>query len=73
VVERYSAAGPDALRYEATIEDPKVFSRPWKISMPLYRRTDARAQLFEYRCVEFAEPLMYGHLSKQPAKEGATR
>ena len=73
VVERYSTAGPDVLRYEATIEDSKVFTRPWKISMPLYRRTEARAQLFEYKCVEFAEPVMYGHLSKQPAQEGAAR
>jgi hypothetical protein len=73
VVERYSAAGPDVLRYEATIEDPKVFTRPWKIGMPLYRRTEARAQLFEYKCVEFAEPVMYGHLSKKPAQEGAAR
>jgi hypothetical protein len=73
VVERYAAAGPDVLRYEATIEDPKVFTRPWKISMPLYRRTEARAQLFEYKCVEFAEPVMYGHLSKKQPEEGAAR
>ena len=74
VVERYTPTGPDVLRYEATIEDPKVFTRPWKISMPLYRRTrEERAQLFEYKCVEFVEPIMYGHLSKKPAQEGAAR
>jgi hypothetical protein len=73
VVERYAAGGPDVLRYEATIEDSKVFTRPWKITMPLYRRTEQRAQLFEYKCVEFAEPVMYGHLSKKPAQEGAVR
>ncbi len=71
VVERYSPAGTDRLRYEATIEDPKVFTRPWTISMPLYRRSEARAQLFEYKCVEFAEPVMYGPLSRQPASRGA--
>jgi hypothetical protein len=71
VVERYSLAGTDRLRYEATIEDPKVFTRAWKISMPLYRRSEARAQLFEYKCVEFAEPVMYGSLSRQPARRGA--
>jgi hypothetical protein len=68
VVERYTPLGPDALTYEATIEDPNVFSRPWKISMPLYRRLEKNAQLFEFKCVEFAEELMYGHLRKQPSK-----
>ncbi len=43
--------------YEATIEDPKVFSRPWKISMPLYRRLEKNAQLYEFKCVEFVEEL----------------
>ena len=64
VVERYTPQGPDAIRYEATIEDPKVFTRPWKMSMPLYRRLEKDAQLIEYKCVEFAEEVMYGHLSK---------
>jgi hypothetical protein len=65
VVERYTPLGPDVLRYEATIEDPNVFTRPWKMSMPVYRRLEKNAQLMEYKCVEFAEELMYGHLSKQ--------
>jgi hypothetical protein len=65
VVERYTPLSPDALQYEATIEDPKVFSRPWKISMPLYRRLEKNAQLMEFRCVEFVEELLYGHLRKQ--------
>ena len=68
VVERYTARSPDALNYEATITDPKVFSRPWKISMPLYRRLEKNAQVLEFKCVEFVEELMYGHLRKQPAK-----
>ena len=50
--------------YEATIEDPQLYTRPWKISMPLYRRLEKNAQLVEYKCVEFAEELMYGHLVK---------
>ncbi|MCZ6642708.1 MAG: hypothetical protein O7G86_03380 [Gammaproteobacteria bacterium] len=66
VEERYSKAGDNVLRYEATITDPKVFTRPWKISMPLYRRLEENAQLLEFKCVEFAEALMYGHLVKQP-------
>jgi len=66
VVERYTPIDADHLTYEATIEDPKTFTRPWKISMPLYRRVEKNTQLLEYICVEFAEELMYGHLSKRP-------
>jgi hypothetical protein len=68
VVERYTPLSADALTYEATIEDPKVFSRPWKITMPLYRRLEKNAQLLEFKCVEFVEELMYGHLRKQTGK-----
>ena len=68
VVERYTATGPDHLWYEATIEDPNVFTRPWKMSMPLYRRMEKNSQLLEYICVEFAEELLYGHLSKKPTR-----
>ncbi len=65
VVERFTRIGPDHLMYEATIEDPAVFTRPWKIKMPLYRRIDKPVQLLEYKCVEFAEELLYGHLRKK--------
>ena len=65
VVERYTPRSADTLNYEVTIEDPKVFSRPWKISMPLYRRVERNAKLLEYRCVEFAEELLYGPLRKK--------
>jgi hypothetical protein len=68
VVERYTPMGPDHLMYEATIEDPKTFTRPWKISMPLYRRVEKNAQLMQFKCVEFVEELMYGHLRKKPAQ-----
>ena len=68
VTERYSAIDANTLQYQATIEDPNVFSRPWTISMPLYRRREPNMQLMEYKCVEFAEELMYGHLRKQPAQ-----
>lgn len=64
VVERYTPVGPNTLIYEATIEDPNVFSRPWTIRMPLYRRLEENVQLLEFKCVEFAEELMYGHLRK---------
>jgi hypothetical protein len=65
VVERFTARSADTLSYEATLDDPNVFTRPWKISMPLYRRVEKNAQLMEYRCVEFAEDVIYGHLRKQ--------
>ena len=65
VTERYTAIDANTLQYEATIEDPNTFSRPWKISMPLYRRREPNAQLMEYKCVEFTEELLYGHLRKK--------
>ncbi len=65
VVERYSPLGPDAIRYEATIEDPKVFTRPWHITMPLYRRLEPNAQLTEFRCVEMVEETLYGQFRRQ--------
>lgn len=65
VIERYTPVSPDHLQYEVTIEDPKVFTRPWKMTMPLYRRLEKNVQLIEYKCVEFVEELMYGHLRKQ--------
>jgi hypothetical protein len=68
VVERYTPRSADTLMYEATIEDPNVFSRPWKISMPLYRRAEKNAQIMEYKCPEFAEEALYGHLRKNPVK-----
>jgi len=68
VVERYTPRSPDTLIYEATIEDPKVYTRPWKMSMPLYRHVEKNAQLLEFKCVEFAEEVIYGHLRKKPSK-----
>jgi hypothetical protein len=62
VVERYTPVSPYHLMYEATIEDPKVFTRPWKIRMPLYRRVEPNIQTMEFKCVEFSEEFIYGHL-----------
>lgn len=64
VTERYKVMGPDHIQYEATIEDPQVFSRPWTIKMPLYRRLEEGARLLEFKCVPFAEDAMYSHLRK---------
>lgn len=69
VVERFTPIGNIndmlALQYEATIEDSKVLTRPFKISMPLYRRVEPNAQLMEFRCIEFVEELAFGHLRRQ--------
>lgn len=64
VVERYTPQGRDHILYQATIEDPQVFSAPWSMTMHLYRRKEANARLLDFRCVEFAEEMMYGHLRK---------
>ncbi|PYR44634.1 MAG: hypothetical protein DMF89_27295, partial [Acidobacteria bacterium] len=69
VVERYTPQGSDVLLYEATIEDKKVFTRPWKISMPLYRRLEKNARLMDFRCVEFVEELLYGAYRKKPLSQ----
>lgn len=53
VVERYSFIDKDHIRYEATIEDPKVFTRPWKVTMPLYRRIEPNVRVLEYECYAF--------------------
>ena len=53
VVERYTPTGPDHMLYEVTIEDPDVFTRPWKMSMPLYRRQETQVELFEYECLAY--------------------
>jgi hypothetical protein len=47
------------------IEDPNVFTRPWRIAMPLYRRMEPDMQLLEYRCTEFVEEFLYGNVRKQ--------
>ena len=60
VVERYTPTTPYHLQYEATIEDPKVFTRPWKISMPLYRRMEPKLELSEFKCVPFSEEFLFG-------------
>ncbi len=65
IVERYTLAGADHINYEATIEDGTLFTRPWKISFPLYRRKERNAQLLEFKCVEYVEELIYGHLRKK--------
>jgi hypothetical protein len=64
VTERYTRVSPYHLMYEATIDDPKVFTRPWKISLPLYRRMERNVEVLEFSCVEFVEPFLYRSLRR---------
>jgi|TARA_B100000809_G_C15101510_1_gene517076 hypothetical protein len=64
VTERYTHMGPNVLMYEATLVDPNVYTESWTVRFPLYRRLDDNMQLLEYKCVEFTEELIYGHLRK---------
>lgn len=64
VEERYTLMGANHIQYEATITDPEVFTQPWTISMPLYRRIEPNAMMLEFKCVEFVEELLYGQFRK---------
>jgi hypothetical protein len=68
VVERYTPVSPYHMTYEATIEDPTVFTRPWKIRFPLYRRMETNVQLLEFKCVPFTEELLFGKFRKPAAR-----
>jgi hypothetical protein len=70
ITERYTPVGANHLRYEATIEDPTVFLRPWTIRMPLYRVVDENFRLLEFKCEPYAEEKIYGHLRK-PSPQSA--
>lgn len=68
VTERFRLISPNHIQYSATIDDPNVYTRPWTISLPLYKILDENAELLDYKCVEFAENLLYGeHLLEPPA------
>ncbi len=58
VTERYTRTGPDHLLYEVTIDDPEVFTEPWQIRMPLYRRIEDDVRVLEYECYALAEDLL---------------
>ena len=55
VVERYTRISREHISYEATIEDPKVFTRPWAIKALLYRHADPKAQILDYQCYAFED------------------
>jgi len=66
VTERFTLTSAYTMNYEATLEDPTVYTRPWTISMPIYRRVAPDDRLMQFNCVEFVEELVYGHLRKHP-------
>ncbi len=69
VTERFTMMGANHMEYVVTIEDPTIYSRPWTIRMPLYRRMEDNAQLLEFKCVPFSEQLLYGDLIEDQGAE----
>lgn len=76
ITERYTPISPDHVRYEATIEDPNNFTRPWKLSMILYKHVEPDFQLLEFQCIPFADDFVFGKLYKkkpQSQEPGSSR
>ncbi|RYI26241.1 MAG: hypothetical protein EON48_06595 [Acetobacteraceae bacterium] len=68
VVERWTPMDATHVRYSATITDPEVYTRPWTMNMVLYKHVGEDNRLQQFKCVEFVEELIYGHLRKEPLK-----
>ncbi|MBI3790067.1 MAG: hypothetical protein HY275_04220 [Gemmatimonadetes bacterium] len=68
VTEKWVLTDADHIAYEATMEDPATFTKPWSVRVTLYRHVEPDARLGQFKCVEFVEELMYGHLRKNPIK-----
>jgi hypothetical protein len=62
IVERYRMTGADSLEYEARIEDPVVYSRPWMLRTVLYRVKQPGARIIEDECLEDANGVRH-HIS----------
>jgi hypothetical protein len=75
VVERFTRTGPDTIEYSVTVQDPKVYTRPWTVAMPLNR--DDSYQMFEYSCHEgnYALPnaLSFGRRRDREAAAAAAK
>jgi hypothetical protein len=67
VEERFTLVSENVLRYEVTMNDEEVYTRPWKISLLLYRHLEDNAEMLEFKCVEYSEDLLYGHLRRGAA------
>jgi len=68
LVERFTPTGPGTMAYEVTITDPKVFTRPWKMRMPFYRRVEKDVQLLEYECYSYLEDEYLADQAKKKKK-----
>jgi len=68
VTERYTPTSDHTMRYDVEIDDPLTFSEPWHMTMTLYKRVNTDAQLQQFKCVEFVEEMMYGHLRKSTSE-----
>ena len=66
VTERFTRTSDHTMDYSATMEDANVFTQPWTIRMPLYRRVGREEIMLQFNCVEYVEEMMYGHLRKEP-------
>ena len=66
VTERYTMTSANHIHYEATMEDPNVFTEAWTVSMPIYRRIEDGARLMDFKCVEFVEELLFGEFRRTP-------
>ena len=73
VTERFTKMGDNHIQYSVTITDPELYTRPWTISMPIYRRMEPNAQLLDFRCVPFSEPLLYGDLLEDNGSAAAAQ
>ncbi|RYE70665.1 MAG: hypothetical protein EOO81_07585 [Oxalobacteraceae bacterium] len=62
VTETFTPRGADHIEYKVTFDDPELYSKPWSISMPIYRRIEQNAQILEFKCVPFSEVFLYGDL-----------
>lgn len=72
VVERFTKIDNDHIAYTATVEDPNIYTKPWTISLTLYRHVEPNAQLLEFRCVPFSELMLYGDLLEESAAGSAS-
>ncbi|MDP1757538.1 MAG: hypothetical protein Q8L38_08860, partial [Pseudohongiella sp.] len=72
VTERYTMIDKNTIEYSATIVDPQLYTEPWTISMPLYRRLEKDFELPQFKCVEFVEELLFGRFRKGRPIEGMT-
>jgi hypothetical protein len=68
LVERFTRVSPDTIQYEVTIDDPKTYTKPFKVAYPILQ--EPGYQLFEYACHE-GNHAMFNSLSGARALEKA--